>query len=415
MNNRLSIACDTCKQRIVLRIGVGSQIEQSIAVQCPNCKQKIALELIFDKQNHKNSKYNLLENCSYIAETDDSIAINLHTELVYPKEFIHEKIFMPAMFVSQKLMSHAEKKGFFDRKSSLKQLDNLPFMIQSAFHGLGGDSNLLEDWLIIHKSYSLYKNEQIKLMEQELKKYSNIENIYVLKKLPIIYSIFYDFLLRFLHPNYILYNNVKKQFSKAKKSKIKFQELKSYYNIHLKKYYFENYLKIFNDYFKNFSEFNRVLLNSKIELHPEEGTECILCPVNFEDIDMFYGNAYEYITTHITIFTCINNILSNRKFNEFEKLTFKKYLELNKDSKLKTLQNNPIFNSFIQNIESTLRNASHHRWFYIDKDNPGYLLYRSGGTGAIHQISYIDYLYKSNILMMKIAIMALLEIKFLIK
>jgi len=237
----------------------------------------------------------------------------------------------------------------------------------------------------------------------------------VLKKLPIIYSVFHDFLLRFLHPNYILYNNIKKQFSKAKKSKIKFQEFKLYYNTHLKEYFLENYLKIFNDYFKNFSEFNRVLLNTKIELHPEEGTECILCPVNFEEVDMFYGNAYEYITTHITILTCINNILSNRKFNEFEKLTFKKYLELNKDSKLKTLQNNPIFNLFIQNIESTLRNASHHRWFYIDKDNPGFLLYRSGGTGAIHKISYIDYLYKSNILMMKIAIMALLEIKFLVK
>jgi len=94
MNNRLSIVCGTCKQRIVLRVGVGSQIKQNIAVQCPNCKQKIALELILDKQNHKNSQYNLLENCSYAPETNESIAINLHTELVYPKEFINEKIFM---------------------------------------------------------------------------------------------------------------------------------------------------------------------------------------------------------------------------------------------------------------------------------------------------------------------------------
>lgn len=414
MNNRIPIVCNTCNQGIALRIGVGSQNKQNIAIQCPTCKQKISLELIFNKRDYKTN-YNLLENCSFTDETDDFIAINIHTELVYPKEFINEKIFMPAMFVSQKLQSHAEKKGFFNTKKSLKQPQNLSFLTQSIFHGLGGDSNLLEDWFILNKAYSLYENNMNQLLEKELQKYTNIKQIYITKRQPLIFSVLSDFFTRLLSPNFILLNDLKKQFSKAKKYKNEFNKFRKYYNTDLKKFHIENYFKIFNEFFKNFSEFNRLLLNSKIELHPEEGTECILCPINFENVNMFYGNAYEYVTTHIIIFTAINNILSKRKFNEFQTLTFKKYLELNKDSRLKTIQNNQVFNNFTKNIESTLRNASHHRWFYVDRENPGYLLYRSGGTGALHKITYIDYLYKSNSLLLKIAMMAILEIKFLVK
>ena len=37
-----------------------------------------------------------------------------HTELIYPKKYINEKSVMPAMFVTESLMKHAEEKGFFN-------------------------------------------------------------------------------------------------------------------------------------------------------------------------------------------------------------------------------------------------------------------------------------------------------------
>ena len=208
---------------------------------------------------------------------------------------------------------------------------------------------------------------------------------------------------------------LKKISVKQKRVKKDFKEFNKYYKNELQTLYWKNYIDIFNEYFSNFSEFNRLLLNSKIELHPDEGTESIFCPTNFDKVKMFYGNAYEYATTHLTTFACVNNILHDRDYDTFENLTLSKYVKLKKHSKATELQGNSGFKLFTDGLDSTLRNASHHKWFYIDEKDPGNLLYKSGGTGELNKISYIDYIYKSNLLIMKVAIMGMLEIKFLYK
>jgi len=414
MNHRLSICCDTCNQGIALRLGLGTQKKQIVAFQCPKCKQKIALEMTIDKSKMLyQPEYKILENCTFTAEKDSFIAINLHTEMVYPKELINEKVIMPAPMVSMKLQEHAEKKGFLNPVISSASSGFFGIPTLSLFDSIGGDSNLLEDWLVVKKAYSLYESGMFDLMEKELSKYTRRKEAYVNNSL--LHSIIFDFLNRFISPNTIMFNKIKKNFNDAKKQRTEFKNFKNYYQLNLQDIHWKNYIDIFNEYFENFSEFNRLLLNAKIELHPDEGAESFFCPVNFDNVKMFYGNAYEYITTNLTIFACVNNIINSRKYDEFASMTLKKYSELNKESRLNPLKTNTTFDLFTENIESTLRNASHHKWFYIDKTNPGYLLYRSGGTGAIHQLSYIDYIYESNLLMIKLAIMAMLEIKFLLK
>ena len=414
MNHRQPILCSTCNQGIVLRIGLGTQFIQNISIQCPKCKQKISLVLKYNRQQKMLEDIENLINCIFTEEEDDFIAVNLHTELIYPKEYINEKKIMPAMFVTESLMKHAEEKGFFNFDKATDESGLFGKKSIYVFDGIGGDSNLLEDWFVIEKSYSLYNSNMIDLMNEELKKYTRINDIY--KFTSMIHSVLYDFLYRFISPNFLLYNEIKKNFSKSKsKHKYEFKKFKNYYNSELQSIYWKNYIDIFSEYFKHFSEFNRLLLNTKIELHPDIGTESIFCPTNFNDVKMFYGNAYEYLTTHLTTFACINNINKNRKYDTFESMTLKKYNELNKDSKFNPLLNDVSFQLFCNEISSTLRNASHHKWFYIDDDKPGYLQFRSGGTGQLNAISYIDYIYKSNQLMMKLAIMAMVEIKFLYK
>ncbi len=412
MNNRLAISCATCNQGIVLRIGLGTQKIQIIAIQCPECHQKIAIELSINKSSIPyQPKYNILENCTFTTEEDSFIAINLHTEMVYPKELINEKVLMPAMTVAMQLREHATNKGFFNpvKSSGFFGVETL-----TIFDSLGGDSNLLEDWLIIKKAYSLYNSGKLDLMTNTLNNYSNFNVVYMMDN-KLLHSIIYDFLKRFISPNTLLYNEIKKNFSKAKKSKKRFKEFNKYYKNELQTLYWKNYIDIFNEYFSNFSEFNRLLLNSKIELHPDEGTESIFRPTNFDKVKMFYGNAYEYTTTHLTTFACVNNILHDRDYDTFENLTLSKYVKLKKHSKATALQGNSGFKLFTDGLDSTLRNASHHKWFYIDEKDPGHLLYKSGGTGELNKISYIDYIYKSNLLIMKVAIMGMLEIKFLYK
>lgn len=415
MNRRISMRCATCNQGIILRLGVGSQIKQVVAFQCPSCKLKISFTLNLDKttkQYTPSDKFNFFE----CREEEDFIAINLHTELIYPKEFIHEKFMMPTAIISMRMFAHAQEKGLFNFQKALRpdKASSLPSMV-SNFHGLGGDSELLEDWLVLQKAYSLFEVKKFDLMNIELSKYSRkIEELYMHNKTSRIHCVFFDFLYRFISPNLLLFNKIKINFSRAKQSK-NFSAFQSFYNINMRDLYWKDYLRIFDEYFKNFSEFNRLLLNSKIELRPDEGSETYFCTSNFNDVSMFYGNAYEYLTSHLDIFACINNINHKRPYDVFEHLTLKKYTELNKDSKFNTFQGDEAFKEFSADINSTIRNASHHKWFYVDDNDTGFLLYRSGGTGAINKIAYIDYIYQSNILMIKIAIMAMNEIKFLIK
>ncbi|HEX5328769.1 hypothetical protein [Sulfuricurvum sp.] len=415
MIKRFPLRCDTCHQGIILRIGMGMQKFQTISIQCPECHQKISFEIEVEKENNRviNTSINKPINFTFTQEGEDFIAINLHTEMVYPKQYIHEKTLIPSVFITQSMLKHGISKGFLNIDKA-KRADG-PFGMPGlfAFDGLGGDSNLLEDWQIIEKAYSLFNSGRSDLMNEELKKYSNVESMY--RFTTILHSTIYDFLLRLITPNTLLFNDIKKHFSKAKQKSNHFKAFKNYYKNELQTMHWKNYIDIFSEYFKNFSEFNRLLLNTKIELHPEDGIESIFCPSNFDDVKMFYGNAYEYITTHLTIFACVNNINQNRNYDTFQSMTLKKYNELNKDSKLGPLQTDPIFQAFTLELNSTIRNASHHKWFYIDNNNPGFLLYRSGGTGAINSMSYIDYVYKSNLLIIKLAILAMIEIKFLYK
>ena len=414
MTIRYPIECTTCQQGITLRISLGTQKKQNIAISCPQCKQKISLLLTTDKSSENyQPNIEIQENGRCSIENKDFKILNLHTELIYPKHMINESIMLPQGMINIELYEYAQNKGIVGSLKKAKKSSNpFGFNMRSLFDELGGDSYLLEDWECIYKAYSLYENEMFELMEKELQNYSKIHTVY--NNGSLIYSIVFDFLLRFIAPNTILYNEIKNILNKAKNKKSKFQKFRIYYKDELFNLHWKNYIDIFNEYFKNFSEFNRLLLNTKIELYPEE-SEYIFCPVNFDEVKMFYGNAYEYITTHITIFACINNIINNRNFDTFERMNLIKYNKLNKESKSGPLQSNEIFKKFTENLESSWRNASHHKWFYIDKNNPGWLLYRSGGTGALNKISYINYIYKSNQLMMNIALMAMIEIKFLIK
>lgn len=417
MNHRVPISCSTCKQGIVMRVGVGTQMIQHFAIQCPNCHQKISFDLLYDKNKRMATGVKNLFNCEFAKEADDFIAINLHAEMIYPKKYINEKTLMPSVFVTLQMREHAEKKGFFDEvKSSQKkgQLSVFGAKEQFVFDGIGGDSDLLEDWIIIKKAYSLHESNMVDIMHNELKKYSKFDEVHI--RGPVLFSIIFDFLHRFLFPDLLLYYKLKKNFNDAKKKKKEFSEFKKFYNNELQSIHWKNYIDIFNEYFDSFSEFNRLLLNAKIDLHPEQDTEGVFCPANFDDVKMYYGNAYEYITTNLTTFACINNILYGRTYDTFQTMTLKKYMtELNKDSRLNPLKSDTSFQIFTDGINSTIRNASHHKWFYVNKSKPGFLEYRSGGTGAIHELSYLDYIYQSNMLMRKLAMMTMLEIKFLYK
>lgn len=417
MTKRISVKCSTCQQGIIFRVGIGGEKFQFFSIACPSCKQKIGLELklngFFRQEGipiiHKDANVEKLINCTFEIESDEFIAINLHAELVYPKEFINEKVMIPSVIVSQQMLEHALKKGIINLNQKAPILLGKYPQVINIFDSLQGDSELKEDWQILKKAIELNSIKPA-LTEKELLKYSKRNDL--AKNSKYLESIIFHFFSRLIKPNLKLYEDIENEFEKGRK--LDNQEMKnfiSYYKQNLMSLHIKNYLEIFNEYFENFKDFNRILLNNKIELHPSSGSESIICPIDFEQIKMYYGNAYEFFTSHIITLVCVNNILNSRKFDQFKTMTFNKYVkDVKKESKSTPLQNNVTFKNFTDFLDSTIRNASHHKWFYIDEQDIGFLNYKSGGTGQLNKISYIDYLYKCNEITIKLAVLFMIEI-----
>jgi hypothetical protein len=103
------------------------------------------------------------------------------------------------------------------------------------------------------------------------------------------------------------------------------------------------------------------------------------------------------------------HILNGRKYDQFNTMDLHKYLTIDKANRGNPFKDIKPFCEFSKDLDSVLRNASHHGAMKIDRHNQ-VISYRSGGTGALHTISYAAYLYKCNEIFLKVAALLLLEL-----
>lgn len=118
---------------------------------------------------------------------------------------------------------------------------------------------------------------------------------------------------------------------------------------------------------------------------------------------MFYGNAFETFSSLVDILAYINNVASGRSFDQFQTLTRKKYLELDKSGRFGPFDGTPALANLCFERDNQLRNASHHASIkLVTPDNR--IVYRSGkgGTGPEQELGYAAYLAKCSTLFLQI-------------
>ena len=168
----------------------------------------------------------------------------------------------------------------------------------------------------------------------------------------------------------------------------------------------QNYFEIYSEYFRNFSEYNQVLLYSKHCIELKNNFK--VSSVNFKKTKMFYGNAFEILTSNFVVLACLNNIAMGRKYDQFEKMSLAKYITINKANRSNPFSNTNCFANFSSCINSTIRNASHHKTMKLDKH--GVVLYKSPGSSKWNKISYPSYLYMCNEIMLSLCALHMLEL-----
>lgn len=321
--------------------------------------------------------------------------INLGVGFTIPTEHLHTDFYFPAFTQLPKPTTPHVKPGagpiFFD-----------------SYIALGGFPYAKNSWSKLKKAFRFHRNGQYQLRDSQIAQmFEGWE-----QSDHSIDNAFYMFLARLLggRPEEFI-SPLMGQLKKASDSnKDEFQKFLAEYDKHMKVERFSSYSEIISEYFQAYEDFNQTAVYARlgVPLPPES----IATSTSFEYTKMFYGNAFEILGTNLDFVAAINNMCNGREHTQMLSMDLKQYRTINKANRTKCFSDNLELSWLVEEYDSQIRNASHHRWFKID-DSRRIISYRSGGTGALHKMSYAEYLYRCNKIFFRICVLACWEIVML--
>lgn len=385
---RFNVKCLTCETPYTLRIGLGNNKNQQHTISCSQCREDFVVTLDID-----SSRFRCTENCE---ETDEQgTIINVHPYHPISTEQMHEDGVFPWMDGVDNILS--EIYANIPPVSSPLAFD--------AYRLLGGQGLLLENWKVVKKGWSLTLNSRLDLAKKQFLKYEQHQ----FNETPDLDHVLFDFSSRLISPaKHSLFSGAGNLYAYVYRSRtaetIRFR---NYYLQALRTDSLERYFDIYCQYFDNHDEFaqTELYVKNNVALPSNSG----VASNTFKNIKLFYGNAFEALTTGFTVLACLNNISCGRRFDEFQSMDLKKYLNINKAKRADPFQDEPKLYMFADCIDSTLRNASHHGAMKLVK-HKNEIVFRSGGTGAEQRLEYVNYLVKCNEIMFSVAALTLLEL-----
>lgn len=186
---------------------------------------------------------------------------------------------------------------------------------------------------------------------------------------------------------------------------------KAYYLSDLERPNVERYLATFNDYFRNFDTFRQMLAYTRVGSQTVD--DLVVGSKLFDEIKLYYGQAYEALTSSFVTLGALFNIGSGRPFDQFASMSLSKYVnDVEKAKRSAPFKGVPELTAFTLFEDSSLRNGSHHASIWRDGE---IVRYRSGGTGAERDISYSRYLHMCNGITIALAALFVIELQFFSK
>lgn len=371
---RKNYKCSTCDKEYTFRVSVGHQHEHFFTISCIECKQPITIKMIVDQENIR-AWLEPVENCS-ISEKEGQF-VNLHPDFLTPKIDLFNEHYFPL----KELRQIGDKcSGFIARYCRGNFLD----FYKSFSYG----RDILKDFNNRKKIYMLVnsgREDLAKLRQKEIKrictqKFSQSTEINNL----------IDIAVALLMPDY--FN--------------RFWNLKRFYRTTLKKYrsndakkfiksrgrdHLDKFIVALSTFFEAYSELTKVCLYIRSGLPvPDESTSA---STHFDKIKKVYGDGFEIITDLSITPAILNNLCNNRSYDKFEKMDIDKYLTIDKAGRMNCFLQNPQLAFLNENINSQIRNASHHNNISMEF-GPGRdeIIYKSGRPPKEFKICYTKYL-----------------------
>jgi hypothetical protein len=305
MVSRNYVKCKTCGSPHTLRISVGHEPYQEHTFRCGTCNEEMIIGLKVDiKTVSINLEY--ISNCE--PGDKEGLIVNLHPNYPIPENLMHTDQVFPWLSETIKIHEEQEKLlGGISGYRSLEEVRKIALIIKS----------ISEWWQIIKKAWSLKLSGKNGLADIEFKKYKRPGFKGPYRSDHVIYHFAGTFLG--VKRIKIAYEANEEAASIARSNPPEFERFKEYYLSKRQSEHHEGYFDIFSDYFKDFTEYNQVLAYSYYDLPLAKDASA--SSVAFKRTKMFYGNAYEMLTTNLAVLACINNIKAGRRFDQFEQMS----------------------------------------------------------------------------------------------
>lgn len=376
------IKCSTCGHPHMPRVQVGADPSQVHVFNCLNCNEPIKLALNANSENYKVS-FVTIENCEEIEETECTPVYLCADFLAHPDQ-INERFSFPSFNLQHEIFKH-------------------PKMIESMIQVASGERKcyaIIDDWLSLEKIWRLEKSDKYGIAKPLISKFAQDHESQDTSLAEILWS--------FLNSLFPLRDELQLELkSVIKTNPIEFRKFLKFYKKELKRHHRRSQFDTMADYFKAYDQHSQVLMYIRLGTPLSAIGKATL--VEFDKVKAFYARAYEFFAGAIAIYTCLNNIKEGRTFDQLKNVSLKKFLETDKAKRRDSIMTNPVFASATEEFDSTIRNGSFHNWFFLHSDNETIEI-RSGGTGALKQITYTEYLYHCGVMFKQICQLFELEL-----
>jgi hypothetical protein len=391
--------CEICAENYILRAGVGIEKSQSHTFDCKSCGIPIS---VIVRANPPTAHFEPEENVIIDdSEGENAVVLNLHPFFAFDSKEIYALMAFPSLLYCAKIAPYL-------RVIPEQKTLGIPTQDVALQFDVPNASNL---WNTVKNIFLLQERvgqnkrviKAIEHYEKQRQKYFTETKVSNSKDVAFNFfdSLFYPRFEKLLDPASELIYAIKSDHQQG------FAEFCEFYSNHLKAQHSRQYISIFSDYFKIYNQLRQMVVHSRIG--DEDVDEKIVGSKSFEAVKLYYGQAYESLTSFFVIFACLNNILVGRSYDQFQSMTLNKYMkDVSKEKKANPFEQTQPFYAFTDGLDSTLRNGSHHASIWRNGEK---VFYRSGGTGAQREITYSRYLHLCNKLTISLAVLFIIELK----
>lgn len=380
-------SCDECGTTHTLRIGLGSQPKQSHVFACTECGMDMEVSFALGKG------ITLGENATQQPWTDNAPVVNLHGDFVFDQETISDPKAFASLQLGPQLIAETMK---------ARARAGIPEDYQGPIL-----PPVTEEWDALRASWSLIRNGKEKLAQKRMEKF--VSDVPYPEPPDTLQEWIFLFCGRLTQPFYDEKFEPIFEELKTASEQDGFEDFLVYYDSKLSREHGRRFFQIMRDYLGQFSEFSQV--HPSVASGVEIGDDHAVSTVNFDKTQMIYGNIFEAFASNVETLAFLNNLLSGRKFDEFQTMTAAKYATLDKASRFGPFQDTAAFSAICTEADNQLRNGTHHGGAEFDKKSR-HIRYRAGkgGQGPEQQLGYAKYLAKCSRLFIQSMVLLKLEL-----